>query len=106
MITPNKERCVAHFLEGLRNQAPRFQIGDVITFVCAKGWHHCVSILDIWSCGHVTAMVYDGQPHHLDTTLADLERVRVVKLEFRMGPEEIEMYMSILGIHYEMQEAA
>ncbi len=51
--------------------------------------------LDIRTCGHVDAAVYDGLPHYLAVTLGDLLKLLIVSIE-RMEADDVAMYRRLL----------
>ena len=55
------------------------------------------TLLDILSCGHVDAAVYDGLPHYLGTTLRDLLKFRIICVE-RMEADDVVMYRRLLQL--------
>lgn len=93
---PNK--TVKGFLDAIKVvPIARFCVGDMIHFKCADGWRHVVTILGILPGGVVDAMVYDGRPHYVGITIADLMPLRVTHLE-TMGPNDVGMYRRLLKL--------
>lgn len=77
--------------------APRFRIGDSITFEKACGARGIVTILGFHVNGEVEAMFFNGRGHHVDVSIEDLSHLRIVRVE-TMRSDDVEMYRRLLGL--------
>ncbi len=98
LVPRRQATVVADTLKALRNApATLFSSGDLIEFEDAGGARRWILILDICRTGNVDAAVYDGRPHYLAITLADLLKLRIVCVE-RMETGDVEMYRRMLNL--------
>jgi len=74
-----------------------FEVGDIITFECAEGWYHTITILGVRPNGAVDAMAYDGEPHYVLTAVKAIVSLRVVRRD-RMSIGDVAMYRRILSL--------
>lgn len=93
----NRPATVAAFTAFVRDDNPaRFRVGDSVTFdkMDPRVWP--LLILGIQG-KDVEAMCYDGNPHLVLIKMADLEALRVVRIE-EAGCETVDMYRGLVGL--------
>lgn len=83
----------------------RFQVGDEITFESNDRRKHHLVILGIRPGGFVDTVIHDGRSYHLITTLEDLARLRVIRVE-RFGLENVAMYRQMFKLDEILEVAA
>jgi len=91
-----RARVISEFQASIADAPSRFRVGDIITYEDAEGWHRVVTVLLLTPSGGAAVMIYDGQPHFEAIDLADLNRLRVMKIDF-MEQEDVEMYLDMLS---------
>jgi hypothetical protein len=93
----NNPGTIAAFLEYLHSpDAPRFQVGDGVTFQKVNGRSWPLLILGI-DGDDVDVICYDGNPHLVRVKMADLEVLRVVKI-VEEDDGTVDMYRRLVGL--------
>lgn len=86
------------FLEDFAMEnADRFKAGEMLNVAKPDGSQAWVLILGMKPCGTVEAAFWTGLPHPFETTVDELARLRVLRVE-KLGQEDIEMYRQWTGL--------
>ncbi|HEY0125288.1 MAG TPA: hypothetical protein VGC14_26695 [Rhizobium sp.] len=89
------------FMERFRTPNPaKFQVGDQITFRKLDGSQQIILILGI-DGDRVGAIFYTGMPHLIHLTLADLDALRIERID-KFGVEDVNMYRRNVGLDQEV----
>lgn len=97
LVQRRPSRHAAEVFEAIKTSSPRFREGDMLEFICAEGWRRYITILGIEPDGHVDAMAFDGRPHYLALTIADLMHLQIIRLDF-MPAVDVAMYRRLLEL--------
>ncbi|MFK3848109.1 hypothetical protein ACI2J5_01245 [Agrobacterium pusense] len=79
------------------DNADRFKAGDMINVTKPDGSQAWILILGIQGCGKVEAAFWIGLPQLFETTVDELARLRVIRVE-KMGKADVEMYRQWVGL--------
>jgi hypothetical protein len=77
--------------------ADRFKAGDMLNVSKPDGSQAWILILGIQDCGKVEAAFWIGLPQLFETTVDELARLRVIRVE-KMGQADVEMYRQWVGL--------
>lgn len=77
--------------------ADRFKAGDMMNVSKPDGTQAWVLILGIQDCGKVEAAFWTGLPQLFETTVDELARLRVIRVE-KMEQADVEMYRQWVGL--------
>ncbi|UNK36611.1 hypothetical protein MNR02_08795 [Shinella sp. H4-D48] len=101
----NNPKTIARYLAHVRGPNPaRFRVGDNVTFVKMDDQNWPLLILDIRG-NDFDVVCYDGNPHLVRLTMADLNALRVIRIE-ECGCEAVDMYRALVGLDIEGEVAA
>ncbi len=77
--------------------ADRFRVGEMINVSKPDGTQAWILVLGMKPCGTVEAAFWTGLPHLFETTVDELARLRIIRVE-KLGQEDIEMYRQWVGL--------
>ena len=101
----NNRKTIARYLAHVRGPNPaRFRVGDNVTFAKMDGQNWPLLILDIRG-NDFDVICYDGNPHLVRLTMADLNALRVIRIE-EYGCEAVDMYRALVGLDIDHEVVA
>ncbi|MCJ8051694.1 hypothetical protein GB928_004110 [Shinella curvata] len=102
----NNPGTIAKWLDAFHAERPhRFQAGDEVTFETADGCRRNFYILELMD-GEVAAFFYDGNPHLVQVSMADVDDLRIVSTRQYLDAEALDMYRALVGLDIEAEVAA